>query len=107
MMANNSNKGSILVFPRILVVPGFDTLVTLANDSSTAVQVKCYYRSSEPLATPLSSKIDVSQIKHTMDFTLTLTRNQPVTWSAATGQVLGGGQQIAQRSCPSPTAARA
>ncbi len=96
MMANNSNKGSILVFPRIDVSPGVDTLITLVNDSATDVQVKCYYRSSEPVPTPLSSKFDTSAIKHTMDFTLTLTRNQPLTWSAATGVVLGGGRQIAQ-----------
>jgi len=60
------------------------------------VQVKCYYRTSEPLPTPLGSKVDVSQIKHTMDFTFTLTRNQPITWSAATGVVLGGTRLLAQ-----------
>ncbi len=31
-----------------------------------------------------------------MDFTFTLTRNQPITWSAATGQVLGGTRMVAQ-----------
>ncbi len=59
------------------------------------MQVKCYYRSSEPLPTPLPSTFDTASIKHTMDFTLRLTRNQSVTWSAATGQVLGGTQTIA------------
>jgi hypothetical protein len=105
MMANNSNKGSVLVFPRIDVRTAadptsgglnWDTLVTLVNDSSVNVQVKCYYRTSEPLPTPLGSKVDVSQIKHTMDFTFTLTRNQPITWSASTGVVLGGTRLLAQ-----------
>jgi len=107
MMANNSNKGSILVFPRIdirtpavdaLSTGGlaYDTLITIVNDSSVNVQVKCYYRTSEPLPTPLSSKIDVSQIKHTMDFTFTLTRNQTLTWSAATGAQLGSTRLVAQ-----------
>ncbi len=102
MMANNSNKGSVLVFPRLIVFSAWDTLITIVNDSATDVQVKCYYRTSEPLPTPLSSKTDVSQIKHTMDFTLTLTRNQPVTWSVGTGLVLGGGRQIAQPFVPFP-----
>ena len=74
MMANNSNKGSLLVFPRIDVSGRHcDTLITLVNDSSIDVNVKCYYRTSEPLPTPMSSKIDVTLIKHTMDFTFTLT----------------------------------
>ncbi len=96
MMGNNSNKGSLLVFPRIDVTPGTDTLITLVNDSAVDVRAKCYYRSSEPVPTPLPSTFDTAFIKHTMDFTVTLTRNQPVTWSAATGFVLGGAGMMAQ-----------
>ncbi len=41
MMGNNSNKGSLLMFPRIDASTGVDTLITLVNDGSADVSVKC------------------------------------------------------------------
>jgi hypothetical protein len=103
MMGNNSNKGSLLIFPLIDVrtpapvlggtgvsatVAPVDTLITLVNDASTPVLVKCYYRSSDTVPTPLASSFQTAFLKHSTDFTIPLTPNQPITWSARTGEVV-------------------
>ena len=62
MFGNNSQKGSLLIYPRVEATPrNSDTLITLTNDSSLPVLVKCYYATSDPLPTPYSGthRVDV------------------------------------------------
>ena len=86
-IGNNSSKGSLLVYQRIDVADGNDTLITLTNDSSAAVRLKCYYATSDDLGTPYSgTAADARRFKRYTDFTIDLTHNQPVSWWASTGQ---------------------
>src|SRR6184192_3369629 len=81
VFGNNSQKGSLLIFPRIQVIG--DTLITLTNDSSLPVRVKCYYATSDPLPTPFTgTAASARSFKHFEDFTIDLTHNQPVAWWA-------------------------
>ena len=88
-VGSTSARGSILVFPRIEVGNGVDTLITLAHDGSTIVNLRCFYYSSTAVPTP-SSSAPPAPNNHSTRFDLTLTHNQPLTWSAATGRVVGG-----------------
>src|SRR5713101_556467 len=85
VFGNNSQKGSLLIYPRIqatytptgAVVT--DTLITLTNDSSLPVLVKCYYATSDPIPTPNTSTVaQLRSKKHFEDFTINLTHNQPI-----------------------------
>ena len=97
VFGNVSEKGSLLIYPRIQVGPGFDTLITLTNDSSAAVRLKCYYATSDLLATPYTGTAAGARgLKHFEDFTIDLTHNQPIAWWASDGrayrnsQIFGG-----------------
>ncbi len=68
--ANTTQKGSLLIYPKIDVRNGTSTWVRMVNDSKDPVTVKCYY-------------MDVD--KHRVDFEFPLTKNQPVLFDAATG----------------------
>lgn len=68
--ANVSQKGSLLIYPKIDVRDGVTTWVRIVNDGLSAVAVKCYY-------------MDV--YKQRNDFEFLLTRNQPFVFDAATG----------------------
>src|SRR5438309_9967826 len=53
VFGNNSQKGSLLIYPEIIADPGNnDKLITLTNDSALPVLLKCYYATSDPVATP-------------------------------------------------------
>ncbi|MGI9212945.1 MAG: hypothetical protein ACR2HF_10775, partial [Methylococcaceae bacterium] len=69
--ANTTQKGSLLMYPKIDVRNGVSTWVRLVNDSKTPVTVKCYYMDVE---------------KHRVDFEFPLTKNQPMIFDAATGE---------------------
>src|SRR6184192_3205523 len=87
VFGNNSQKGSLLIYPRIQVGAGQDTLITLTNDSSLPVRVKCYYATSDPVPTPNSDPASaLRRLKHFEDFTIDLTHNQPVAWWVSTGR---------------------
>jgi hypothetical protein len=68
--ANTSQKGSLLIYPKIDVRAGTTTWVRLVNDGLNPVTVKCYY-------------MDV--LKNRVDFEFALTKNQPVIFDARTG----------------------
>jgi hypothetical protein len=68
--ANTSQKGSLLIYPKIDVREGVTTWVRIVNDGLSAVTVKCYY-------------MDV--YKQRNDFEFLLTRNQPFVFDAETG----------------------
>jgi len=68
--ANTTQKGSLLIYPKIDVRNGTSTWVRMVNDSKDPVTVKCYYMDVE---------------KHRVDFEFPLTKNQPVLFDAATG----------------------
>ena len=87
---NNSQKGSLLIYPQISVGKGTDTLITLTNDSSYSVRVKCFYATSDALPTPYTDTAkDARSKKHFGDFTIDLTHNQPIAWWASTGKPYG------------------
>lgn len=68
--ANTTQKGSLLIYPKIDVRAGTATLVRIVNDGLTAVVVKCYY-------------MDVD--KHRVDFEFPLTAHQPFVFDAESG----------------------
>jgi hypothetical protein len=72
-VANTSQKGSLLIFPRIDVRPDlrYRTIIRITNDAYAAVNLKCYY---------------VNHTKGRNDFQFTLTKKQAVIWDAATGE---------------------
>jgi len=85
-MGNVSNKGSLLIYPRIDVAGDNDTLVTLTNDSVGDVRLKCYYASSDDLGQSYSgTAASAKSKKHFLDFTIDLTHNQPISFWAKTG----------------------
>lgn len=73
-VANTSQKGSLLIFPKIVVGNGWDTVVTISNDYFTEVWLKCYW---------------VDRDQEIQDFQFRLTRYQPIWIRASDG--LGGG----------------
>ena len=102
---NNSNKGSLLIYSQIDIRGANDTLITLTNDSSGSVRVKCYYASSDPISTPnASTAAQLRSKKHFYDFAIDLTHNQPISWWAMTGNAAGNSQLVRGRVAP-PTAA--
>jgi hypothetical protein len=65
-----SKKGSLLIFPKILTIPGVDTIITLGNDYPNSVLVKCYW---------------MDNTQRSWDFAFRLTPYQPVWFAASTG----------------------
>jgi len=79
-MANTTQKGSLLVFPKIIIqdrseeTGGWkDTIIFLSNDQAAQVWVQCYW-------------MDENQTVE--DFNFKLTPNQPIFFSAMYGQNL-------------------
>jgi hypothetical protein len=70
-VANTSQKGSLLVFPKIDVSPGVTTLVSIQNDYFEDVSLKCYY---------------MDFFKNKRDFKVMLTKDQPFWFNAKTGE---------------------
>jgi hypothetical protein len=70
-VANTSQKGSLLMYARIDVRSGYDTIVRITNDNNKSVDVKCYY---------------MNERKGRRDFGFTLTKKQPAWWSVANGE---------------------
>ena len=70
-VGNTSQKGSLLIFPKIDVSDAHETIVRLTNDGKGNVRVKCYYL-TELFSTPGGLKKDV------VDFEVTLTKNHPI-----------------------------
>jgi hypothetical protein len=69
-VANTSQKGSVLVFPKINLNEGWNTLVRIHNDANSNVWVKCYWMNGE---------------KYKVDFIFPLTPKQPFVIDARTG----------------------
>jgi hypothetical protein len=98
---NNSQKGSLLIYPQISAGPGTDTLITLTNDGAASVVVKCFYASSDPLPTPYTGTAAGARIlKHSGDFTIALSRNQPFAWWASTGKPYSYGNSLGSVVAP-------
>jgi len=78
-LTNVSKKGSLLVFPKIntldTALDTTDTIIMMGNDSARDVLVKCYWMDSTQAA---------------WDFEITLTKNQPIYFSAKTGRGVQG-----------------
>jgi hypothetical protein len=77
---------SILVFPKVISNFDEDTLISISNTSNSLVHAHCFYVNAAlkdptqpqgPLNPPLWQEID---------FSITLTRQQPTYWSAAIGR---------------------
>ncbi|ADJ29527.1 hypothetical protein [Nitrosococcus watsonii] len=68
--ANTSQKGSLLVFPKVDVSGNHNTLIRIQNDYSDSVSLKCYWKNGT---------------KFLRDFQLELTKFQPIWISAKDG----------------------
>jgi len=90
---NTTQRGSLLIYPRIEVNPGVsDTLIRMINDYGFAsVQLKCYY---------LAPGDNYSSKKYVKDFGKTLTSNQPVYWWASSGKTVPTGTTGGTRVIP-------
>ena len=69
-VANTSQKGSLLVFPKIDITGSRDTIVMISNDYSNGVQLQCYW---------------VDKDQKWEDFAFRITKKQPVWFSAKSG----------------------
>src|SRR5919108_1330992 len=69
-IGNTTQKGSLLIFPRIDVSYSKDTIIRITNDYAKPVQLKCYFMDIE---------------KNKVDFEFKLTNNQPFWFSAGSG----------------------
>jgi hypothetical protein len=73
-ITNATQKGSLLIFPKIDISEGRDTIVQISNDFYRTVHVKCYW-------------VDAQQ--NIQDFQFPLTPNQPVWLRASDGRGTG------------------
>lgn len=73
-VAQNTQKGSLLIFPDIDVRGARQTIVRIQNDGPRDVQVKCYYLDGN---------------KHRVDLQFPLTVQQPLWFDARTGDGTG------------------
>lgn len=73
-VGNATQKGSVLIFPKIDMSGEKDTLISISNDYYLPVNVKCFW---------------VDDQQNVADFQFVLTQNQPIMFSARSG--LDGG----------------
>lgn len=69
-VAQNTQKGSLLIWPDIDVRGSVSTIVRLQNDNTSGTYVKCYY---------------MDKLKNRNDFVFFITRGQPIWFDAYTG----------------------
>jgi hypothetical protein len=69
-VVNNTQKGSLLIFPDIDVRNSTSTLVRIANDGSSSIDVKCTWMDGN---------------KNRSDFVIALTKNQAIWFDARSG----------------------
>jgi hypothetical protein len=84
-IGDTTKLASLLIFPRIDVSAGNTTLIRITNDGTKGVNLKCYYENhvyTRPTAAPFTL---LSGYKNKVDFEVTVTRNQPFWFNAATG----------------------
>ena len=71
-VASTSQKGSLLIYPKISVDPedGSDTVIEISNDENASVQIECYY---------------INERKDRVNFDFTLTAKETASWDVGTG----------------------
>ncbi|GIW41753.1 MAG: hypothetical protein KatS3mg076_2330 [Candidatus Binatia bacterium] len=100
---HSDRTAAVLVFPKIVVSSdlGVDTLVRIANASSRAITLQCFYVNATPLCVdgegncivdgrfeelpPCTGRCE-DRWQET-DFRIVLTQNQPVAWLVSSGAV--------------------
>jgi hypothetical protein len=70
-VGNTTQKGSLLIFPRVDVSPGRTTIIRITNAVSAVVDVKCYFMDVE---------------KNKVDFQVRFTENQPFWFDVGSGK---------------------
>lgn len=70
-VTNPTQKGSLMVFPKVEVSTFRDTIIQINNDHQSNIVVKCYWADAD---------------QFTQNFTFKMTGNQPVWFSAKTGK---------------------
>jgi hypothetical protein len=70
-VGNTTQKGSLLIFPRVDVSPGRTTIIRITNAVSAVVDVKCYFMDVE---------------KNKVDFQVRFTENQPFWFDVGSGE---------------------
>ena len=89
----SAGPAALLVFPRIVVDAGVDTIVQLGNASDQPVEVRCLYESATQRCTRTGSCLPDRRSCDgfceprwtTIPFRVRLTANQPLAWSVARG----------------------
>jgi len=88
---SSSEQGSLLIFPRVQAGDtaggGSDTLISIVNNSATAVTLQCYYATSKSAAYPGSNQgkadvLDAIRSTYYQGFTVNVTKNDPVSFWA-------------------------
>jgi len=72
-VANTSQKGSLLIWPKILTERGWDTIIMIGNDNTVGTTVKCLW---------------MNEWQDVWNFEFPITMNQPVWFRASDG--IGG-----------------
>jgi hypothetical protein len=92
-IGNTSQKGSLLIFPKIDVTQNQqvlrNTFIRITNDNTAGVDVKCYYETELFNAGTRRKPIWKKDVR---DFKIHLTANQPVMINAYTGDTDIGGR---------------
>ena len=82
------HSGSIVVFPKVIADATRDTIIQLTNTSNSVVRAHCFYVNgalSDPTEPPGPLNPPLWQ---EVDFTITLTKQQPTHWKASRGRVV-------------------
>jgi hypothetical protein len=69
-VANTSQKGSLLIWPAIVTVDGFDTIIVIGNDNTAGTTIKCLW---------------MDWWQSVWNFEFPITANQPVWFKASDG----------------------
>lgn len=86
-------SASILIFPKIIVDSSRDTLIQIANTANSMVYAQCFYVNAAPVCIGsgdcLAGTCNGACVPQwtEVDFSLTLTTQQPTHWVASTGRV--------------------
>ena len=78
--ANTTQKGSILIYPKIDVTYNHDTFIWLTNDGPAAINVECYWVNGQNYPGNLASGA-----QQFTDFEISLTDYQEFSFSSAYG----------------------
>lgn len=81
-------SGSVVVYPKVVSNEARDTVLQLTNTSNNLVHVQCFYVNAAPLDPSSPAGPGNPRQWQVTDFTLWLTRQQPIHWVASQGRAI-------------------